>query len=94
LNLTGNPTAPTAFLFKETSEMFKLAKDVFDIGKTLTTKQKAIANFWSDGGSTITHPGHHFNIANIVLKKEKVKLERVAEVYAKVGMALNEAFVV
>jgi len=39
-------------------------------------------------------PGHHFNIANIVLKKEKVKLERVAEVYAKVGMALNNAFVV
>eukprot|EP01031_Cornospumella_fuschlensis_P025034 gene25034-30239_t len=83
LNMTTNPTAPVGFSFKETSEMFKLAKEVYDVGKALTTEQKAIADFWADGGSTITPPGHHFNIANIVLKKEKVKLDKVAEVYAK-----------
>jgi hypothetical protein len=94
LNLTGNPTAPTAFSLKETSEMFKLAKNVFDIGNSLTTEQKAIANFWADRGSTITPTGHHFNIDSIVLKKEKVNLDRVAEVYAKVGMALNNVIVV
>jgi PAP2 superfamily len=93
LNATTNPVAPSTFSFKETSVMFKLAKEVYDVSKVLTTEQKAIANFWADGGSTLTPPGHHFNIANIVLKKEKVKLDKVAEVYAKVGMAVNDAFV-
>ncbi len=93
LNMTTNPTAPVSFSFKETSDMFKLAKEVYDVGKALTAEQKAIADFWADGGSTITPPGHHFNIANIVLKKEKVKLDKVAEVYAKVGMAVNDAFI-
>ncbi|CAH0997844.1 hypothetical protein EMA8858_03978 [Emticicia aquatica] len=93
LNMTTNPVAPTSFSFKENSEMFKLAKEVYEVGKALTTEQKAIANFWDDSGSSLTPPGHHFNIANIVLKKEKVKLDKVAEVYAKVGMAINDAFV-
>lgn len=93
LNMTTNPVAPYAFSFKENTDMFKLAKEVYDINKALTTEQKAIANFWADGGSTITPPGHHFNIANIVLKKEKVKLDKVAEVYVKVGMAVNDAFI-
>ncbi len=93
LNMTTNPVAPSTFSFKETSEMFKLAKEVYDVSKTLTVDQKAIANFWADGGSTLTPAGHHFNIANIALKKEKVKLDKVAEVYAKVGMAVSDAFV-
>lgn len=93
LNMTMNPVAPYTFSFKENSDMFKLAKEVYDISKTLTTEQKAIADFWADGGNTITPPGHHFNIANIILKKEKVKLDKVAEVYAKVGLAVNDAFV-
>jgi hypothetical protein len=93
LNATTNPIAPSSFSFKETSDMFKLGKEVYDVSKALTADQKAIANFWADGGSTLTPPGHHFNIANIVLKKEKVKLDKVAEVYAKVGMAVNDAFV-
>ncbi len=93
LNMTTNPVAPTNFSYKEGSDMYKLAKEVYDTGKALTNEQKAIANFWADGGNTITPPGHHFNIANIVLKKEKVKLDKVAEVYAKVGMAVSDAFV-
>lgn len=93
LNMTMNPTAPYTFSFKENSDMFKLAKEVYDVGKNLTAEQKLIADFWADGGSTITPPGHHFNIANIVLKKEKVGLDKVAEVYAKVGMAVNDAFI-
>ena len=93
LNMTTNPVAPSAFSFKETSEMFKLAKEVYDTNKALTAEQKAIASFWADGGSTLTPPGHHFNIANIVLKKEKVKLDKVVETYAKVAMSVNDAFV-
>ncbi len=93
LNSTTNPVAPSPFSFKETSTMFKLGKEVYDVGKVLTTEQKAIATFWADGANTLTPPGHHFNIANIILKKEKAKLDKVAETYAKVGMAVNDAFV-
>lgn len=93
LNMTMNPTAPFSFSFKENSDMFKLAKEVYDVSKTLTTEQKAIATFWADGGNTITPPGHHFNIANIILKKEKANLDKAVETYAKVGMAVNDAFI-
>lgn len=93
VNATTNPPAPTPFSFKMDSKMFILGKEVYDVSKKLTQEQKNIALFWADGGSTLTPPGHHFNIANIVLKKEKATLDKVAETYAKVGLAVNDAFV-
>jgi PAP2 superfamily len=93
INATTDPVAPTTFSYKLDSKMFILAKEVYDVNKSLTADQKAIAMFWADGGSTLTPPGHHLNIANIVLKKEKSKLDKVAETYVKVALAVNDAFI-
>ncbi|WP_337044068.1 vanadium-dependent haloperoxidase [Emticicia sp. 17c] len=83
--------APITFSFKSNSAMYNAAKEVYDVNKTLTADQKAIASFWEDKG--ITPAGHDFNIASIALKKANAKLDKAAEVYIKLGLALNDAFV-
>ncbi|HEY1056262.1 MAG TPA: vanadium-dependent haloperoxidase, partial [Emticicia sp.] len=92
LNNSVKPVAPIAFSFKENSAMYNAAKEVYTIGKALTADQKVLAGFWSD--ATITPAGHSFSIANIVLKKEKSKLDKAAEVYIKLGLTMNDAYVV
>lgn len=91
LNNAVTPLEPIAFSFKENSTMYNAAKEVYTIGRTLTVDQKALAGYWAD--ASITPAGHSFSIANIVLKKEKSKLDKAAEVYIKLGLALNDAFV-
>ncbi|MBA4853153.1 vanadium-dependent haloperoxidase [Emticicia sp. BO119] len=91
LNNTVVPSDPIAFSFKENSIMYNAAKEVYTVAKTLTDDQKEIAHFWTD--ASITPGGHSFSIANIVLKKEKSKLDKAAEVYIKLGLTINDAFV-
>lgn len=91
INNSVAPLAPIAFSFKENSAMYSAAKELVDISNTLTTAQKAQAGFWED--AAITAAGHSFSIANIVLKKENAKLDKATEVYVKLGLALNDAFV-
>lgn len=85
--------APIIFSFEKNSSFFAEGKKVYDISKNLSSEQKAIANFFSDGSGTITPPGHHFNVAREIFVKKKAKLDETALVYVKMGMALNDAFV-
>lgn len=91
LNNAVTPLEPIAFSFKENSTMYNAAKEVYTVGKALNADQKALAGFWAD--ASITPAGHSFSIANIALKKEKAKLDKAAEVYIKLGLALNDAFI-
>lgn len=93
INATTDPPQPLAFSYQESSAFFKEAKEIYDMSKSLTADQKAIATFWADGGGTVTPPGHHINIATIVLKQKNSSLSFVAETYVKVGLALNDAFI-
>ena len=92
-NANANPPAPLVFSYKTTSDFYKDALEVYNTNKNLTADQKNIGLYWADGGGTITPPGHHANIASIVLKKENAKLDKAAEVYAKLGMGVSDAFV-
>jgi len=92
-NMSTKPTAPYTFSYAQDSPMYKQAKEVYEVGKNLTVEQKMIALYWADGANTITPPGHHINIAKIILSTEKAKLDKAAEVFAKVGLAINDAFV-
>jgi hypothetical protein len=86
-------SAPITFSFEQNSAFYKSAKDVFDKSKSLTADQKAIANFFADGSGTVTPPGHHFNVAKEILATQKTKLDKTAEIFVKIGMSLNDAFV-
>lgn len=69
------------------------AQEVYDVGNSLTTEQQDIATFWADGAGTLTPPGHWVSITGIVLEQEGEDLDVAAEAYAKVGMAVADAFI-
>jgi len=70
------------------------ALEVYDVVSSLTPEQLAIAQFWSDDpGTTATPPGHSIAITTQVLRREGASLSTAAEAYARVGMAVSDAFV-
>ncbi len=92
-NLT-QPTTPIVYSEDTASTFFKEARIVYNAVKNGTAEQKIIARFWSDDpGEPGTPSGHSMSITTIVLQKEGADLGKSAEVYAKVGMGVSDAFV-
>jgi hypothetical protein len=70
------------------------AVEAYEAVNNLTAEQEAIARFWSDDpGTTPTPPGHSLSIATQVLRHERSSLAAAAETYAKVGIAVCDAFI-
>ena len=64
------------------------------MGLNLTDEQKTIADYWSDGaGATGTPPGHWIAIVSQLARRHALSLATVAEAYARVGMAVHDAFI-
>ena len=77
------------------SPFYREALEVYETVNSLTAEQEAIARFWSDDpGQTATPPGHSISITTQVLRRERSSLAEAAEAYARVGMAVSDAFVV
>ena len=67
---------------------------VMEKSKSLTQEEKEAALWWGDDpGETFTPPGHSYYLATLVLKKQNPDLIKCAETYARVGMAVADAFV-
>lgn len=76
------------------SVMYSQALEVYSAGKNLSPEQTIIAKYWSDdAGKTFTPPGHAVAIASQIIVAEKLKLDRTAEVFCKVGIAAADAFI-
>jgi hypothetical protein len=76
------------------SAFYLEAVEVYDAVNGLTPEQETIARFWSDDpGTTPTPPGHSISIATQVLRRERASLAKAAESYAKVGLAVADAFI-
>ncbi len=89
---TLNP--PKAFSTDPSSEFYKQALEVYNMVNNATPEQIIIANFWScDPGTSSTPAGHSFSIMTQVLKNKNANLALAAEAYAKLGVALNDAFI-
>ncbi|MFD3003331.1 vanadium-dependent haloperoxidase [Pontibacter toksunensis] len=87
------PPLPFPYSEDESSQFYEAAKEVYDISKTLTDEQKAIARWWADGGGTgvgIPLPGHLLSIVTGILESRNAKLGRAAEIYAKTGIAMRD----
>jgi hypothetical protein len=88
------PRPPTAYSEDSSSTFFAEALEVYEAVNNRTPEQEAIARFWSDDpGVTSTPPGHSISIATQVLRLERASLMVAAETYAKVGMAVADAFI-
>jgi len=74
-----------------TPEFLAAAKELQDIADNLTTEQRKIANFWSDGLGTYTPPGHWNRFASDLMVKYKYNPLRSARVFAYLNMAVMDA---
>jgi hypothetical protein len=95
INVSGSqPPAPPLFSTDMFSIFYAQALEVYTVTRNLTPEQEIIAKFWSDDpGLTATPPGHSISILNQVLEQNNADLELAAEAFAKVGMAVHDAFI-
>jgi hypothetical protein len=85
---------PTAYDDHSSSRFFHEAYEVYEAVNTLSDEQRAIALFWSDDpGATVTPPGHSISVLTQVLLQRDASLAEAAIAYAKVGMAVADAFI-
>ncbi|GAB2467513.1 haloperoxidase [Hymenobacter qilianensis] len=87
------PPPPIAYSEDPSSAFYKEAKAVYDIGKALTPEQKAIPDWWAEGGVAgvgIPAPYHLLSITTGLLRSHNARLGRAAEVYAKTGIAMKD----
>jgi hypothetical protein len=88
------PSSPTPYGESKSSEFYRLAMEVFDTRNNLTDEQKEIALFWADDpGRSGTPPGHSVAIATQLLIEQNKSLDFSAETYARLGMAVADAFI-
>jgi hypothetical protein len=93
---TDSAIEPPAYISYDTvpgSQYYNQFKQVYEKEKVLTQQEKEAAIWWSDDPDvTFTPPGHSYYLATIAVRKTKPDLIKCAETYARVGMAVADAF--
>jgi hypothetical protein len=85
---------PYAYSESTSSTMYTSALETYNYVVDATEETTDIALFWSDDpGATFTPPGHAWSIAMQVIDNEDASLALAALTYAKLGIALHDAFV-
>jgi hypothetical protein len=75
------------------SRYFEQFRRVYEKEKVLTQDEKEAAIWWSDDPEvTPTPPGHSYYLATTAIRKAKPGLVTCAETYARLGMAVADAF--
>lgn len=85
--------APPAFSAEFGSELYEEALAVYNATMELTQEEINIAEYWADGPGTVTPPGHSISMLTQILEAENSDLAFAAEAYARMGMAVADAFV-
>jgi hypothetical protein len=89
-----SPGPPPAYSEEIGSPFYTEANECYEAAGSLTAEQEAIARFWSDDpGQTASPPGHSISILSQVTTMLDLSLARAAEAYAKVGIAVADAFI-
>jgi hypothetical protein len=84
---------PPTFSTDTASNFYREAKAVHDQVLNNTNEQENIAIFWADDVGSYSPPGHSLAISKIILQDKNSNLALSAELLAKMGMALSDAFV-
>jgi hypothetical protein len=100
------PKPPVEFSKDSTSAFFKLAKEVYEVGKNLTEQQRFIASYWdcnpfaintsghmNIGFKKISPGGHWMNITGIATAKANLDLDKGIAVHSLVAATLMDAFI-
>ncbi len=86
------PGPPPAFSTDINSAFYAYAYQVYYQVNNNTSDQVSIAQYWADGGGSISPPGHSIYMLRNILRHENANLETAAIAYAKMGIALSDAF--
>jgi membrane-associated phospholipid phosphatase len=85
---------PPAYSEDRGSAFFKEGEEVWRIANAATQEQRQFALYWADDpGKTPTPAGHWAHITGDVLKARKATLADAAEAYARLTLAMNDAFI-
>jgi hypothetical protein len=85
---------PPAYSEEKDSQFYQEAFEVYETIRNLTPEQEAIARFWSDDPMlSPTPPGHWVSIAMEILDQSGASVQERAEVLARLGIALGDAFI-
>jgi hypothetical protein len=101
------PSPPPKFDIKEkNSAYYKAMMEVKNVGDSLTTEQKFIADFWDDNPFKLnvsghvmfatkkfSPAGHWMNIVGIAAEKAKADFPTTVAAYAETSIALFDAFI-
>lgn len=92
-----SPAGPPAYSTSTSSAWYAEALLVYnttgDAGANLSPEQLAIANYWSDAGTTTgTPPGHWIAIMCQMCGELTLHLDRAVEAFARVGIAVADGF--
>jgi hypothetical protein len=89
-----DPGPPTPYSTSTDSKFHEEAMEVFDAVNNRTDDQEQIAFFWTDDpNATYTPAGHFLSIYLQTIKAENSKTEFIAYGWAKLGLAVNDAFI-
>jgi len=88
-------TEPPSYSENPGSVFYAEALEVYETVGQISEEQREIALFWADDpGLSPTPPGHWISILNQVLTQHHNSLDVAAESYARLGVALADAFIV
>ena len=88
------PPPPPAYSYDPASLLYQEALEVVEAVRSITPLERETAQFWADdAGSSATPAGHWFAILTNVLESHDATLSVAAEGYARLGIALNDAFI-
>lgn len=84
---------PPTFSTDTASYFYRESKAVHNQVLNNSQEERTIAIFWADDVGSFSPPGHSLAITKIILEDKNSNLALSAEVLAKMGMALSDAFV-
>ena len=85
---------PLTYSEEPSSAFYKEAEEVYRLSNQATQEQRQFALYWADDpGKTPTPAGHWVFIATDLLKARKATLLTAAETYARLNLAMADAFV-
>jgi hypothetical protein len=93
-SIDNHPGPPPAYSEDPSSECYRQAHEVYTTVRNISPEQRMTALFWSDDPQrTCTPAGHSISILSQSIRLKGSPLDKAAEGYARVGMAVSDAFI-
>jgi hypothetical protein len=88
-----DPPLPLRYDTTPGSPYYEQFRQVYEKNRQLTIAEKEAAIWWGDDPDiSFTPPGHSYTLGTIVIKQKQPDLITCAETYARIGMAVADAF--